>query len=529
MSRDYDYAKGRALPEDPNEAIMVFGAHKTKKLKDVPKNYWGWFLTQSWRDSWPGYREYAQSRVMQGSPSNEEREILANLPPIENYKPTEEELKLIDSLTPAGITLYNYQREGVPILFNTAKTHRNQILGDEMGLGKTCQAILFSDLVDARKILVICTASLRLKWIREFNKFSKVERSFLPLTEGKTPYRGEEVVITSYALATSLDWLTTIEWDLIIVDEFQALKKWKSARTQKILRHLEPKAKRNLYMSGTPMPKEIIDIQPVLSVCSDDAKDFHNFGNRFCYKRSNGYTTEYIGKRNEAELQRLLAPVMLRRLKKDVLPDLPPKTYTYMPIECDNAEARRIAEESLKYTEAALDSLHKGSSPTGELATIRRQLGLLKIPGTLRIVEEILEEKQKLVLMAYHIDVLTALSTELTKKKISNEVIRGATSPKDRDAYQQAFQSTEHPQVILGQIVAAGAGIDLTAADTLIVVEQDWVPANLQQAEDRIHRIGQLANAQILTLGIQGSLDDIMYKVLRTRIENIASIIGSSR
>jgi len=211
------------------------------------------------------------------------------------------------------------------------------------------------------------------------------------------------------------------------------------------------------------------------------------------------------------ELQeKLRSTIMIRRLKEEVLEDLPPKNRNIIELQGKNAYKLNPEE----YSEA-IKKLEEGEiSPDLHWATQRRELGMEKVPFVVSYILEKLESVPKLVVFAYHKNVIAAIEKALTEKGVGVLTITGKTPSSQRQTIVEAFQTDAHINVFLGNIRAAGTGVTLTAASNEIFVEQDWNPGMMLQAEDRCHRIGQKNSVNIEHLVFNNSIDAIMAKVL---------------
>lgn len=514
MTPDYAYSRGIDTASDPLLLTMVFGKYKGRPLVEVPINYWEWFLKQDWAAAWPGYVQYAKKFLEGGFQIK-----------FKNESATKTTCEDVDALVPVGLKLKQYQREGVAILKDLFAKSPIKILADEMGLGKTAQAIVLAEALGIKRALFLSPASIRLNLQNEVRMFSKSLTWCRVIMKGSdyAPGINAPVTICSYDLLKNLPELCAERFDMICYDEAHYLKSWQARRTPLALRI---KSTYKLFMTGTPIPKEAIELHPMISMLYPQWNDFHKFGLYFCNQVNIRGRLIYKGVKNIFELQGLLQPHMVRRLKRDVEKELPPKQYQYIEVEPRTAEAKRIAAESNDLDVSEIFDRSERAKVLENLPTIRRGLGLAKVPAAIEIMESILLEKKKLVVMAYHTNVIDLLNAGLKKMKISSLEISGRINSTKRHEAVTAFQNSEDPRVLVCQIVAAGTGLTMTAADTMLFVEQDWVPATMWQAEDRIHRIGQSRSAHIISLGVSGSIDDRIDRALKTRTAAIKAIIG---
>lgn len=310
-------------------------------------------------------------------------------------------------------------------------------------------------------------------------------------------------------------------------------------------------AEKILFLTGTPIPNRPAELRPLLRWLDPNglgaAAKKKWFLDRYCDPTFNEYvhTWEYKGASNTEELGRYLRQTaMVRRLKKDVLVSLPEKTRQVVEIECGAkimklvrqeaaCAARRDAiNEILKTTDnpsfhEQIKSLRVELGQIEEnLAKLRKAIGLEKVPQVIEYVELCLSGgAEKVVVMAHHV-VINQLMEQL--KKFLPVKLDGEMSLPARQESIDRFQNEPACRVFVGSIQAAGVGITLTAASTVIFAEMDWVSGTMSQAESRCHRIGQYDNVLAQYLVYSGSLDAIMCKTLRRKEVAIQSALGDS-
>ena len=407
------------------------------------------------------------------------------------------------------------------------------ILADEMGLGKTVQvAGLINDCPGIKKVLIVCPASLKGNWLNELNHWLK--RSFTKeVIEGKTGKPlGCDITIVNYDILNSrLDSLLEVftpnslghSWDLIVWDEAHYLKNLSAART-KASRKLFFKSPRLVFLTGTPVVNRPCDFFTLLNAWGV-AHDQRKYEIRFCgghiQKMRFGPKTVTrwfnLGATHLDELHQLAKPVMLRRLKKDVLSELPAKFRQV--IELDGQDQFGSVELAGKWWEN-LDG--KAVSAT---AQAKKLCGVAKIPQVIAHVKSVLEEKNKVIVFAYHKDVVHGIAEAF---KGNSVVITGETPSAARTGIVKSFQENPNINVFIGNIVAAGVGITLTASDIVVFAELDWVPGNMAQAEDRAHRIGQQNNVLVQYL-VTAGVDAEIGKALAEKIDVIEAAIGGKK
>jgi SNF2 family DNA or RNA helicase len=272
-----------------------------------------------------------------------------------------------------------------------------------------------------------------------------------------------------------------------------------------------------LFLTGTPVmnrPNELI-AQLTAMGRLDDLGGFWHFANRYCgYEPGRGM----MGAHNLAELNDLLRQTcFIRRLKADVLKELPAKTSALVPMAIDNEDDYRYAESDL------IGWLHEQGDFEGADAATRAEhlvrierLKQLAADGKMGAVcewiDSFLESGEKLVVFAHHVHIVNALADRYSAPRIS-----GAVSEKERDAAIQAFQNDPQTRLIVCNIQAGGVGITLTAASNVAFVELAWTPAAHEQAVDRTHRIGQRDVVIAWYLLANGTIDDDIYALIESK------------
>jgi SNF2 family DNA or RNA helicase len=434
-----------------------------------------------------------------------------------------------DAPAPSGLAYLPYQQGGIFYALQRPST----LFGDEMGLGKTIQAIgtINAD-PSARSVLVICPASLKLNWRKEFTKWDVKNLSVEVIQPTSKTFPEAHTVVINYELLKK--WRSEIrarEWDVLVVDEAHYVKNPSTARAQEIFGRkrttketeesagkpaFEPiKAKRRLFLTGTPIVNRPKELWPIINAIAPGfEKDFFAYAKKYCAAFRNRFGWDFSGASNLDDLQeRMRALFMVRRLKKDVLKELPPKRRQVMVLEGDAGLAELLEKEKKTYEQYA-ESIKNGDFETpefSEMSEVRKAVAVAKIPFIVEHINEALEELDKLCVFVHHYEVVDALVAEFGKACV---VIDGRTKNEDRQAAVEKFQSDPECRVFIGTIRAAGVGITLTASSTVIFGELDWVPGNVSQAEDRCHRIGQVDTVFVRHLVLEGSLDERMTQII---------------
>ena len=409
------------------------------------------------------------------------------------------------------------------------------LLADEQGLGKTIQVLEFAKFAikgsqKSVRVLVIAPSSLKINWQREAKKFDskdvfKIE--ILRGTKAKIEYPDTNLVIVNYDLLSSgivFDQLEKYDAHLVLGDEIHLTKSATAIRTKRTF-SIAKKAKKFIAISGTPIPNRPIEIFPLLKTFCPEALGHFADQRRFEYHFCNGFQDKWgfnnSGASNLEELgERLRATCMIRRLKKDVLGNnkMPPQILAF---EAD-AATRTL---TLKEHELAAEFLKKNKEipNIGEIAEIRQELAMHKLPLAIQFIKDLLLSNNKVVVFAHHRAVIAELLLNFAENSVA---VMGGQSEKQKQNAVDSFQNNPAVEVFIGQIQAAGVGLTLTAASQVVFVESAWSPGDIDQCVDRCDRIGQTKWVQARFLVIEDSLEEHMLKVAFDKAKNINKIMG---
>ena len=404
---------------------------------------------------------------------------------------------------------YPFQAAGIEHMADQLRRRSAVLCADEQGLGKTIQAIGIANELGFKKLLVICPASLRLNWKAEIEKWHVHNPGVQAMLNGRTKINSMQSVITSYNLAGKL---TTYVPDLIIIDELHYLKNMEAQRTTRILGDRNSFGMVNVApvvgLTGTPAPNgNPAELWPFLYKCAPDVIDgmrYYEFLDKYCVYFEGDYGPFIKGIRNEAELYMRLrgSGLMTRRMKADVLKDLPPKRYKMVVFPQNSKTAKIIKKE--KAFDASEIILH--GVPVGSpLPELRKEMGIGKVPQVSEYVRDLLQGgASKAVVFAHHREPIRLLANELSE--YNPVVITGSTPARERQRSVEAFQKDPSVRLFIGN-EAAEEGITLTAAADVVLAEPEWVPGKNAQRIDRLHRIGQRESVLVHILVVEESLD----------------------
>lgn len=441
---------------------------------------------------------------------------------IQASKATSTELTLIK---PEGLNCYNYQEAGVAF----AAQKKNVLIADEMGLGKTIQALMIVNQEPrTHSVLVICPSSVKINWYREAEKWLVSKLTMGIVHKGTDLLPKKNIVFISYDLVKKKHKeILARQWDFIIIDESHALKNPKTIRTKYILGYRGKTLKervekigdentRWIFLTGTPILNRPIELYPILRHCAPEQfKSMMAYAKRYCAAYHNNYGWDFSGSSNLAELGRKLrASFMVRRLKKDVLKELPPKIRQVITLPLEGAKPRKWVAESRKIIDRLFEetNLNTDFKPAfEELAKIRKESALSKVPTAVNFIANALENSQKVIVFGHHIEALKEIYENFKDRAV---LYTGSVDSVVRQQYVDRFQSDTECGLFIGSIGAAGLGNTLTAASHVIFIEEPFRPSDVSQAEDRAHRIGQTESVLVQHLVYEGDLDHYMINMI---------------
>lgn len=433
---------------------------------------------------------------------------------------------------------YPYQREG--ILFGLEK--RRLIIGDEPGLGKTLQSIGIADCANAYPCLVICPASLKINWQREFEKFTDKKALVLDNSTRTTwPYLLQmgmyQIAIVNYESLRKY-----FVWDIKANGSFRLkdvvfcpeINRFRSVIIDESHRVKDPGAQQTIFtkgittgkpyivlLSGTPVVNRPHDLVAQLSIM-DRLKEFGGRGK---------FLSDYGEKDSDlSELSRqLYEKCMIRREKKTVLTDLPDKTRVDLYVDISNREEYDVAENDLRryleeYTECTDVEIRRKMRMKAlvKFMTLRSLSAKGKVKQAVDFIKTHLANDKPLVFFCSYHDIVDALKKQFPKAV----TITGRESLVEKQAAVDSFQGG-HSKLAICSIKAAGVGLTLTASSSVAFVEFPWTYADCCQCEDRCHRIGQKENVTCYYLLGERTIDHKLYQIIQDKKSIANQILGA--
>ncbi len=434
--------------------------------------------------------------------------------------------------------LLNFQKEGLDFLL---KSSGNALLADEMGLGKTVETLAYlSREKQAYPTLVIAPLVTLNNWQREIGKFLKkksrngriVENdvpSSIIIRRGKTEELGKfDFYIINYDLLYKrFHDLSKIGIKTIVCDEVQYLRS-KTTKKYSAVKKLAalPSIKYRIGLSGTPIYNRGSEIWPIVDILRPGLLgSFKEFCEYFCFVNEKGKAIVLETKRESLRKQ-LQKYVMLRRRKSDVLKELKDKVRYKEVIDADTNyyfnELGNIWEKLEAEQKEAKSAFDKSASYQRAIHSERQAAGVAKLPHVINFVKNIMEIEESVVVFCHHKSIHKLLNQNLSE--FLPATIIGGQSDKFRQEQIDSFQNGQTKLMIAG-LRAGNVGINLNRAKYVIFAEMDWSPAIHQQAEDRLHRIGQKNTVFAYYLIGNGTLDDHVANVLVNKSFEIDSIM----
>ncbi|NXG07727.1 ZRAB3 endonuclease, partial [Sakesphorus luctuosus] len=437
--------------------------------------------------------------------------------------------------------LLPFQEKG--IIFALQRSGRCMI-ADEMGLGKTIQAIAISYYYKNEwPLLIVVPSSLRYPWVDEMEKWiPELSPDDISIIQNKTDVGGistSKVTILGYGLLTSdaqalIDTLYRQNFKVVVIDESHYMKS-RNATRSKILLPIVQKALRAVLLTGTPAlgrPEELfMQIEALFprrfGTWSEYAKKYCNARVRFFGKRAQW---DCRGASNLEELHRLLSEIMIRRLKSDVLTQLPPKVRQRIPFDLPQAAAKSLnatfAEWEKLMRNLNSDAPESHFSQVMNLIThLYKETAIAKAGAVKDYIKMMLEnDKLKFLVFAHHLSMLQACTEAVIESKVRYIRIDGSVPSAERIHLVHQFQKDPETRVAILSIQAAGQGLTFTAATHVVFAELYWDPGHIAQAEDRAHRIGQGSSVNIHFLVARGTMDTLLWAMLNRK----AKVTGST-
>jgi SNF2 family DNA or RNA helicase len=409
------------------------------------------------------------------------------------------------------------------------------ILADDMGLGKTTSAIIASMESGAKKVLIICPASLKINWQREIENYS--DKKTL-IVEGKKWGSTFDYYIINYDIIKNYHSMESValgeeirqpilkeKFDLVIIDEAHYISNPTAQRT-KLINDIVDKIPKVWLLTGTPMTSRPINYYNILKIVqSPIALNWQTYVKRYC----GGYQFTVNGKKiwntggatNLDELRDRTKNLVLRRMKTDVL-DLPDKIITPIFLDLKSTFYDEELEDFMRITN---DNKNKESISItiNRLMKVRQVIAYEKVEYTSEIIDRCLEQGKKVIVFTNFTMTLDMLHEKYKKNSV---VLDGRMSKEKRQQSVDRFQNEDKIKIFISNIIAGGVGITLTSAEVVIMNDLSFVPAHHSQAEDRAFRYGQKKNVIVYYPIFENTMEKIVYNILNKKKNIIDQVMG---
>ncbi len=405
---------------------------------------------------------------------------------------------------------------------------RRCFVADEQGLGKTVEALAALEADGAFPAIVVCPASLKLNWAREAARW--LPHRDVAVVEGRSavPRTGEITILNYEVVAAHREALARLRPRALVVDESHYVKNPQAKRTQAVRRLAGAVAGDGLRLAltGTPVLNHAEELIAQLRVLGR----LEDFGSGARFAR------EFQGELMEERLHwHLRRRCFVRRLKREVLPQLPDKRQVVVPVALDNEREYRLAEESviewLRSQPLDLAELDAKIAATlraerlAQLGALQRLAARGKLHAALAWIHDFLASGEPLVVFARHVEVQRAVLERFPRAAH----LLGSDSGAAREAAVRAFQSPGGPQLLVGGTRVAGQGVTLTRASNVCFLELEWTPAMHDQAEDRCHRIGQHDAVTAWYLLAAETIDETMAELIQRKRAIVTAVTEGRR
>ena len=418
-----------------------------------------------------------------------------------------------------------HQKDAIKSLVENKKF----ILADDMGLGKTTSTIIAALETGAKKVLIICPASLKINWQREIENYSNKPTSII---EGKKWEDGDFIIINYDIIKNFHDEkkksdsvLLKTKFDLVIIDEAHYIQNKQAQRT-KLINDFVSNVERLWLLTGTPITSRPINYFNLLNLIECPvAKNWMAYVKRYCngfqFQAGRRKIWNVSGASNLEELRDRTAPLVLRRLKENVL-DLPDKIITPVYLRLKSKEYEALMGEYYDWYDknGESDSL---TLQFTKLTKVRQVIAEEKVASTIEICENIVEQGKKVIVFTNFTKTLEMILEHFGKKAVR---LDGQMSQKERQMSVDRFQNEEDVMVFVGNIKAAGVGITLTAGEAVVMNDLSFLPSDHSQAEDRSYRYGQKNNVLVYYPIFDNTVEGIIYDILKKKKDIFETVMG---
>ena len=432
----------------------------------------------------------------------------------------------------------SFQQEGIEFL---ESTDYNAILADDVGLGKTIQTmgLIHYNFNDLKPCLYVVKSTLKYQFLTEHMKWVRAgwNGQRIPIIVKNGDFKfipGLNFYIISMDLLSSeniQEGIKIFGFKLIVLDEFHSFKNLETKRTQgmlEVVKHIPHR----IFLSATPVLNRATEYFPALSVLDpEEFNDFKSFRSKWVqynYKTNSwGGILPYM----QAAWEKRTSKYILRRLKEDILDDLPSfARYMQFVTSEDSQFIRAYKKEQANLWDFIEQGYYAGEINPQQhilaiIARLRHLVGIAKAAYCIDLLEEFLDngKDEKIAIGVHHRAVAAILTAALTRRGTVPVTITGTMTPEQRHTAVLAFENTSN-RVLIASTQAAGEGLNLQCCSRAILLERQWNPAREKQFEGRFHRMGQTKPVEVIYLLIKGSIDEWMHQLVEGKRAAIATV-----
>jgi len=412
-----------------------------------------------------------------------------------------------------------YQKTGIKFLAD----NKRALLGDDMGIGKTLQAVWAARYLKAKTVLIVCPSAVTYSWLKAIKQAGRTNWTTHVVTQEVEEIPEVSVVICSYHLLNSPAIYDQINkrWGVCIVDEVHYLKNNKAQRSAKMLKRGGIAAKCVYFwgLSGTIQPNNPIDMYLLLSTLFKDKlgkyANYITYIRTFCGAYRTAFGWQFGKPKNIDRLKQMIKPFYLRRLKEEVLHELPAKSLSVNWV--DDFEMTEEWDEMLSRIDTTKNSLGLTLDEMTEERKLSAQAKLDAVSDYIEGAEE------KTVVFCWHREIVDALHERYKGKCVK---YYGGMTPKKKEEAKERFSNSSRCKYFFANIASAGTGLDglQHAASRCIFVEIPWGFTELFQAIDRLHRMGQGQPVQAEVFALRSPIDEYMIKTISRKHQNFIEL-----
>lgn len=429
---------------------------------------------------------------------------------------------------PTRLPLFPYQRVGVEFV---CAAGGRALIADPMGLGKSPMAIGYA-VLGQRRTLVCCPASLRINWVREIQRFAGVEAAYWTGARGVVGDPGAQFHVANYDIAHRfVSAFNRLGFTLLVLDEAHYLKNPDARRTKAILGGFTPEERAAwpgittpelVMLTGTPVLSRPAELYTLVRALDPTLfPNWETYADRYGAWPPDNLTGRPSRPQRLDDLHQQLRTVAIRREKSEVLADLPPKLVSEVYVELDAAAQtryERLLERLVGEWAAA------GRASLQAMQVLNAWLLQQKLPRVRELVDELLDAGRSVLVFATRLEPLQQLRDHYGARAA---YIDGTMPAAARQVEVDRIQSGAAPVACLS-LRAAGVGLTLTRADSVVFLDLDYVPANHAQAEDRAHRIGQASPVNVYYLLCAGTIDEDLRDLIARKLAVVDTIVDGA-